>query len=341
MPPPVPRQVVIVTYSGAQALDVTGPHEVFAGANAWAGNERYQLRVVATSVGPVPTESGLRIDADPLTEEPIDTLIVAGGAGVQAARRDRALVGWLDHAARRSRRVASVCSGAFLLGEVGLLDGRRCTTHWARADQLAEAFPAAVVDPDPIYLHDGVWTSAGVTAGIDLALQLVADDEGTACAHTVAQWLVMFLRRPGGQSQFAAPVWNAPPSHDGIRVVVEAIHADPAGRHTLDDLARRASMSPRHFSRVFTLEMDASPGRYVERLRVDAARGRLEQGDESVDAVATACGFGTAETMRRAFLRQLGVAPAAYRDRFSHSVAATPAARSSRPVHPKLHRERA
>ncbi|MEO1058328.1 MAG: helix-turn-helix domain-containing protein [Actinomycetota bacterium] len=317
------RRVVIVAYQGVQALDVTGPFEVFAGANSWASERCYDISVVSASGGSVTTESGLRIDSEPLPDPsagtPIDTLVVAGGTGVHDARTDEQLVTWLENAAARSRRVASVCSGAFLLGELGLLDGRRVTTHWARARRLAETFPAAIVDPEPIHLHDGVWTSAGVTAGIDLALALVTEDHGAGCAQTIAQWLVMFLRRPGGQSQFAAPVWTPTPNHDGVRRALDEINADPSQRHSMHDLATVAAMSPRHFSRVFTREVGCAPGRYVELRRVDAARGHLEQTTDNVEAIAARCGFGSSETMRRAFVRQVGVAPASYRQRFAHA----------------------
>jgi len=233
--PTAPRNVVIVAYPGVQALDVTGPFEVFAAANSWLSDQCYEVSVVSVGGGSVVTESGLHVGSDPLPDlspdarnstDPIDTLVVAGGTGVHDARHDDELLQWLSVAATHSRRVASVCSGAFLLGQLGLLDGRRVTTHWARARRLADTFPAAIVDAEPIYIHDEVWTSAGVTAGIDLALALVNDDEGAACAQTIAQWLVMFLRRPGGQSQFAAPVWNPTPDHGGVRRALDEINAE-------------------------------------------------------------------------------------------------------------------
>jgi len=315
-----PRPVVFVVYPRFQVLDLTGPHEVFAGANQWAGAEVYGPMVVSNGGGSVRSESGLVVEAADLPASPSspDTLLVVGGNGVHDARRDDDLVRWIGQVAGRSRRVGSVCSGTFLLGEAGLIEHRRVTTHWARADRLATEFPNAEVDPEPIHVHDGVWTSAGVTAGIDLALALVEDDLGAECAQTIARWLVMFLRRPGGQSQFAAPVWERPAERDGIKAVVERIRRDPGGDHSVGALAEVAAMSPRNFTRVFTRELECSPGRYVERVRVDAARRLLESTERTTESIARECGFGTGETMRRSFLRRTGVPPGAYRRRFSH-----------------------
>jgi transcriptional regulator GlxA family with amidase domain len=313
------RHVVLVTYARCQVLDVAGPHEVFAGAASLIPGS-YAVHIASTNGGLVATESGLAIDTVALGSlaGPLDTVLVVGGNGVHDARGDHALVDWVRDSAPRARRVGSVCSGAFLLGDAGLLDHRRVTTHWARASRLAAEFPDAEVDADPIYLHDGVWTSAGVTAGIDLALALVEQDHGVDCAQTIAQWMVMFLRRPGGQSQFAAPVWERPADHDGIRAAADAVRGDPGAHHSVRSLAGVAAMSPRNFTRVFTREVGISPGRFVERVRVDAARRLLESSDLTNDAIATTTGFGTAETMRRSFVRALGTPPGAYRRRFSH-----------------------
>lgn len=319
MPPDTTRHVVLVTYPGCQALDVAGPHEVFVGAAALIAHG-YHVDVASNGGGPIATESGLTIgtvDLAVLDRAP-DTVLVVGGNGVHAARSDDALVGWIRDVAPSARRMGSVCSGAFLLGEAGLLAQRRVATHWARAARLADEFPTAEVDADAIYVHDGVWTSAGVTAGIDLALAMVEDDHGVDCAQTIAQWLVMFLRRPGGQSQFAAPVWQRPPDHRGVRAAVDAVRGAPAAEHSVRSMARVAAMSPRNFTRVFTRELGVSPGRFVERVRVDAARHLLESTALTTEAVATACGFGTAETMRRTFIRSIGTPPGAYRHRFSH-----------------------
>ena len=318
-----PRLVAIVCYPGVQPLDVVGPHEVFTGAvrllTAQGAEVPYDIRLVAATPGPVAGESGLALVAPHPLPSPgtVDTLVVPGGDGVIAARDDAELVGYVGAVARSARRVASVCSGTFVLAAAGLLDGRTVTTHWRRAAQLAREHPEVTVDADPIYRHDDrIWTSAGVTAGIDLALAMVEEDHGAELAQTIARHLVMFLRRPGGQSQFAAPVWNPPARHDAIRAAQDSVHADPATDHRIEALARRVGMSPRHFTRRFHEEVGEPPARYVERIRVECARVMLERDDAGVRAVATRCGFGTAETMRRAFLRQIGVAPDDYRKRF-------------------------
>lgn len=313
--------MVIVTFPGLQPLDAVGPHEVFAGANrGLPADDRYAIEIVARVPGPVTTESGLALHAVGLgSPTGIGTLVLVGGGGVLDAARDEALVDWIRHAADGAERVATVCSGTFLAGAAGLIDGRRVTTHWARADQLAERHPTAVVDPDPIYLRDGdLWTSAGVTAGIDLALALVEEDHGAARAQTIARWLVMFLRRPGGQSQFAVPVWADAVAPGPIRQAQDLVHAEPGADWRVGELARRVGLSPRHFSRSFTEQVGQSPGHYVTTVRVETARRLLEQEPTATTAVvARRCGFGTAESLRRAFLRRLGVPPEQYRRRFA------------------------
>jgi transcriptional regulator GlxA family with amidase domain len=230
------------------------------------------------------------------------------------------LTTWVGEAARSARRVATVCSGAFLAAQAGLLDGRRVTTHWGRARQLADEFPSVDVDADPIYLRDGkYWSSAGITAGIDLALALVEADLGVQVAQTVARWLVMFLHRPGGQTQFATPVWVPRAERSAVRTVQLLIESSPAGDHSIPALAATAAMSTRHFARVFRDEVGETPARFVERVRVQAARYELEQMTDTLDAIAARCGFGSAETMRRAFHRHLAVPPDAYRGRFTRS----------------------
>ncbi len=317
------HRVVIVTFPGLQPLDAVGPHEVFAGANRGLPvDERYELEVVARQPGAVPTESGLVLHAAGLGPPTgIGTLLLVGGGGVAEAARDEALVAWIREAAAGAERVATVCSGTFLAGAAGLIDGRQVTTHWARADRLAERHPTAVVDPDPIYQRDGdLWTSAGVTAGIDLALALVEEDHGAELAQTIARWLVMFLRRPGGQSQFAVPVWADAVAPGPIRHAQDLVHAEPGADWRVDELARRVGLSPRHFSRSFTEQVGQSPGHYVTTVRVEAARRLLEQEPTATTAVvARRCGFGTAESLRRAFLRRLGVPPEQYRRRFAAS----------------------
>ena len=318
------RTVVILAYPGVQSLDVTGPFEVFAGAGRAAGalgvDAAYDVSVVAAVPGPVTCESGIALVASALPgpDRHLDTLVVAGGTGVDAARRDPDVVGWVRDVAVRSRRVATVCSGALLAAEAGLLNGRRATTHWARADQLATEYPTVTVDADPIYLRDGpVWTSAGVTAGIDLALALVEDDLGTDVSQLIARWLVMFLHRPGGQSQFATPVWVRRAERSPVREAQARVEATPHADHRVATLAEAAAMSERNFTRVFTAEVGETPSRFVERVRTEAARRELEVTRDNLEVIATRCGFGTAETMRRAFHRRLRTSPDAYRRRFA------------------------
>lgn len=314
------RKVVIVGFPGVQALDVVGPYDVFSGASLLTGGG-YEVVMASVAGQPVQTATGLAFVASPLPEpdDRIDTVVLPGGAGVDAARADAELVAWIKAVAAHARRIVTVCTGAFLAAEAGLLDGQRVTTHWAFADRLADEFPAIDVDADPIFVRSSetVWTAAGVTAGIDLTLALIEDDHGTELAQTVARWLVLYLRRPGGQTQFAAPVWMPRARRDSIREVQETIEAEPGGPHSIEDLARRAAMSPRHFTRVFTAEIGEAPGQYVERIRTEAARRQLEETDDTVVAIAARCGFGTAETMRRNFLRRVGISPDQYRKAFA------------------------
>jgi transcriptional regulator GlxA family with amidase domain len=270
---------------------------------------------------PATTGSGLALVAQPLPDpsEPVDTVVLPGGSGVDAARANPQVMSWIRAVAGRARRVVTVCTGAFLAADAGLLDGCPATTHWAFAGRLARDFPAIAVDPKPIFVRSSetVWTAAGVTAGIDLALSLVEDDHGTDVAQTVARWLVLYLRRPGGQTQFAAPVWMPRARRAPIRDVQHAIEAEPGGAHSITELAQRAAMSPRHFTRVFTDEIGEAPGQYVERIRTEAARRQLEETDDTVVTIAARCGFGTAETMRRNFVRRIGVSPDQYRKTFA------------------------
>jgi transcriptional regulator GlxA family with amidase domain len=315
--------VVLVAFDGVQPLDVVGPHEVFANAGDRARSlgrrAGYRVRVASVRGGPVRTESGLELGTMPLPGpgEPIDTLVVAGGAGSTAASADPDLIAFVRATASRCRRVAAVCTGAFILAAAGLLDGRRATTHWAAAQKLQATYPALDVDPGPLYIRDGqVWTSGGVTAGIDLALALVADDLGTDVAQALARWLVMFLHRPGGQTQFATPAGVPRAERSAVRVVQDRVESAPGDDHRLAALAAAASMSVRHFTRVFTTEVGQSPGRFVERVRLEAARADLEAGDDTLEVVAERCGLGSAESLRRVFHRHLGVSPDAYRRRF-------------------------
>jgi transcriptional regulator GlxA family with amidase domain len=316
------RNVVIVAYPGMQSLDAVGPFEVFAGASRVVQGTRsdgYSVRLVSVDGAPVRSGSGMDLGTGPLppSDERIDTLVLPGGDQARKAREDAPLMAWITATAPRCRRVATVCTGAFIAAEAGLLDGRRVTTHWASAVQLAGEYPSLDVDADPIYVRDGkYWTSAGVTAGIDLALALVEEDLGGEVAQTVARWMVMFLHRPGGQTQFSSPVWVPRAERSTVRAVQSLVEAAPAGDHRLPALAAAAAMSVRHFTRVFTDEVGETPGRFVERVRVEAARRALETTTDTLEVVASECGFGSAETLRRAFRRRLNVAPDSYRRRF-------------------------
>jgi transcriptional regulator GlxA family with amidase domain len=316
---------VILLFAGVQSLDVTGPLEVFAAAErllAAAGRTArgYEVRTLSADGEPLQTSSGLTIVPDGCLDEApakLDTLIVPGGRGARRVVDDESLLAWIAQMSARSRRTASVCTGAFALAAAGLLDGRRATTHWASAAALARLYPRVSVDPDPIFVRDGrVWTSAGVTAGMDLALALVEDDLDREAALTIARHLVLFLRRPGNQSQFSATLAAQQPEREPLREVQRLVVEDVTGDHSVEAMAARAHMSARHFARAFAAETGVTPARYVERVRLEAARRRLEDGSQPVASIASACGFGTAETMRRVFLRTLDVGPAEYRRRF-------------------------
>ncbi|MFF8369494.1 GlxA family transcriptional regulator [Streptomyces lydicus] len=320
------RDVLVVLFDGVQALDVTGPVDVFNGADR-AVPGAYRIRTAALDAAPVRTTSGLTLVPDlALADAPVPhTLLVPGGEGTR--RPDPRLTDWLRGNAHRARRKVSVCSGALLLAETGLLDGRRATTHWMLCATLAERFPAVRVEPEPIYVRDGdLATSAGVTAGIDLALALVEEDLGRDLALTIARHLVVFLRRPGNQTQFSAQLAVQTAQRRPLRDVQHWITENPAADLSVDALADRAGLSPRHFARAFRDEVGMTPGRYVDRVRLEAARRRLEDTVDGVEQVARRCGYGTPEAMRRAFLRVLGASPAEYRRRFQ------PAAPQPRPA---------
>ena len=318
------RRIVIVAFPGVQPLDVIGPAEVFTTA-ATLAPDAYSVEVVARTAGPLRSTSvGLAADRSFRgCRGAIDTLIVAGGPGSRAATRDPATVSFVRAAARRSRRVCSVCTGAFVLANAGLLEGRRATTHWASCDRLAESHPGATIERDPIFVRDGnVYTSAGVTAGMDLALALVEEDLGRPAALEVARWLVLFVKRPGGQSQFSAQLAAQSAEREPLRELQEWIAGNLAADLSVPALAARAHMSERNFARAFRRELGVTPAAYVEIARVEAARIALESTRTPVDAVAAQAGFGTVETMRRAFHRRLGVGPAEYRSRFTSIKAA-------------------
>jgi transcriptional regulator GlxA family with amidase domain len=310
----------MVLFDGVQSLDVTGPLEVFAHARDPQGKRAYRVRTASLGGAQVRTTSGLSVTPDgdlrdQAQADPPDLLLVPGGAG--ARRRDPDLVAWIRASAPHADRVASVCTGAFLLAEAGLLDGMRATTHWSQCGALRDEYPAIEVDPDPIYIKDGnVATSAGVTAGIDLALALVEDDLGRDMALTIARHLVVFLRRPGNQAQFSAQLSAQVAERAPLRDVQQWIAEHPAGDLSVEALAEKASLSPRHFARAFAAEVGMPPGRYVERTRLEAARRRLEDTAEGIEQTARACGYRTPEAMRRAFIEALGVSPAEYCRRF-------------------------
>jgi transcriptional regulator GlxA family with amidase domain len=312
-------RIVAVVFPDVQSLDVTGPTEVFSIAQR-LGHAPYEIELVASSAAPVRASSGLRLVPDRAVSAcrgPIDTLVVAGGLGTAAARRDERLVAWLRDAAGRSRRVASVCTGAFLLAKAGLLDGRRATTHWDACASLSRNHPEVKVEPDPIFVRDrDVYTSAGVTAGIDLALALVEEDAGRDAALEVARQLVVFVQRPGGQTQFSAQLAHPAASRPTLRELQAWLPDHLDEDLSVETLAERAFMSPRNFARAFRREVGVTPAAYVARLRVERARLELEAGDAPVEVVARRCGFGTVETMRRSFRRQIHTSPAEYRDRF-------------------------
>ena len=321
------RRVVIFAFDGGQSLDVVGPLEVFRAPGRMDGHARYTVEVAAATAGTVRMSSGLGLVADVALADivgPVDTFVIAGGerAGVASVSDDPEMLRHIRRIANGSRRVASVCSGAFILAATGLLDGRRVTTHWSVCDELARTYPNLTVEHDPIFVRDGrISTSAGVTAGIDLALALLEEDLGHDAAMAVARQLVVFLKRPGGQSQFSAALQTQSTDRDDVSEVQAWIVDHLAGDLSVARLAQRAVMSPRHFARVFAASTGMTPARYVERARVEAARRRLEESDSGVEAVARECGFGSAETLRRSFLRALNVAPTDYRRRFR--VAAT------------------
>jgi transcriptional regulator GlxA family with amidase domain len=314
------RTVLIVLFDGVQSLDVTGPLEVLAHAFAPGGEPAYEVRTASLHRQQARTSSGLRLVPDEalasLRGAAPDLLIVPGGPA--ARHPDPQLVSWLRDNARHARRLASVCTGAFLLAEAGLLSGRRVTTHWAYCAKLAGKYPDLTVDPDPIFIRDGnLSTSAGVTAGIDLMLALVEDDLGRDTALAVARQLVVFLRRPGGQSQFSAQLAAQSASRQPLREVQQWIAEHPEEDLSIAALARRASLSERHFARAFAAEAGVTPGRHVDQVRIEAARRRLEDTCDGIEETARACGYGTPEAMRRAFVKTLGVSPAEYRRRFT------------------------
>ncbi|MGW2473018.1 GlxA family transcriptional regulator [Streptomyces sp. NPDC001665] len=315
------RSVLVVLFDGIQSLDVTGPMEVFAGASRFP-EVSYELRTASLDGAPIRSSCGLTLVPDgSLADAPVPhTLLVPGGRGTRDP--DPALVDWLRATGPLPERLVSVCSGALLLAAAGQLDGHRATTHWNVCEKLAREHPAVEVDPEPIFVRDGrIATSAGVTAGIDLALALVEEDHGRDVALTVARHLVVFLRRPGGQSQFSAQLSAQTARREPLREVQHWITEHPGADLSVEALAARARLSPRHFARAFQAETGTTPGRYVDRVRLEHARRLLEDTTDGVAQIARSCGYGTPEAMRRAFVKALGAGPAEYRRRFGSRTA--------------------
>jgi transcriptional regulator GlxA family with amidase domain len=318
------RLIALLALPDVQLLDVAGPLDVFAEANAQSGRAVYSLAVVGTAPGPITTSSGRRLLPDLVApaeaDAAIDTLLVAGAPRIHAAAVGADLLAWLSRTAARSRRYGSICSGAFLLGLAGLLTGRRVTTHWAVAEMLAARFPEAQVEPDAICLFDGpLRTAAGVTAGLDLALALVEEDLGNEIARRVASQLVMFFKRGGGQMQFSRRGVSAPAGRSALQEVQRWVAAHPAEDHGVERLAARTGMSPRHFARVFRAETGLTPADFVETVRIEAARRLLEADAMALKQIAGACGFRDPDTLRRAFRRRVGTTPAEYRRRHARA----------------------
>ncbi|WP_037603861.1 GlxA family transcriptional regulator [Streptacidiphilus rugosus] len=323
---PQPHRVVIVAFPGIELLDATGPAEVFSVASRVAGDGRpgYLVRIATADGGPVTTSSSVRLMADLARDDvtgPIDTLLVAGAIklvddGVEPVI-DHEVTAWLRRAAPQARRIGSICAGAHLLAAAGLLEGRPATTHWLTAARLAADHPSVRVDSDPIFIRDGrVWTCAGVTSGMDMALAMVAEDHGQDLALATARMMVMYVKRSGGQSQFSVPLSVQGSEDDRIdelrRWIAEHLTADLS----LEALAARTHLSVRHFTRLFHQRTSTTPAAYVEAARLEAARRLLEDSDRSLPEVAAASGLGSVETLHRVFRRRLGTTPAEYRRRF-------------------------
>lgn len=316
--PPI-RRVIVLAVDGAQSLDVLGPIEAFHYAEQQVPGT-YQLELVGPGdTGFITAASGVTIGVRPLPTPPPrhDTLVIAGGKGARQATGDTELAEWIRQASRRARRTTSVCTGAYLLAAAGLLDGRRATTHWNYCDALAEQFPEVRIDPEPVFVRDGdIWTSAGVTAGMDLTLALIEDDLGPEIALAVARMLVVFLKRPGGQAQFSGALSVQQATRPALRELQAWIAGHLDEDLSVANLAERAGFSERSFARAFRHEVGLTPAAYVEALRVERARTLLEDGAPTLEAVAQAAGFSSTEVLRRAFHRHIGVSPAEYRGRF-------------------------
>ncbi|PQP09149.1 GlxA family transcriptional regulator, partial [Rhodococcus opacus] len=313
---PHPHRVAILVYDGVKLLDVAGPAEVFAEANLCGAD--YQIVLLSPTGANVASSIGITIsvDGDARSEPAPDTFLVAGGDIYPRTAIARDLLDATHTLATRATRVGSICTGAFILAAAGLLDGKRATTHWKVAHELATRHPTTHVEPDSIYVRDGTtYTSAGVSAGIDLALALVEDDHGPELTRDVARRLVVYLQRAGGQSQFSAPLQGPPPRTPALRRIVDLVTADPAGNHSLPELATHLHMSPRHLTRLFRTELSTTPARYVELIRFDLAKALLDQGHNATQAALLA-GFPSYESLRRVFARELSMSPTVYQRRF-------------------------
>ena len=321
-------RVAMLAYPDVQMLDVMGPLEVFARTSRWLREngkrptDAYAIEIIGLRRGAFRASSGLRLHADRRFSEVrrgLDTLLIAGGVGTRRYCTHAPLLRWIRRQARWVRRLASVCTGSFFLAEAGLLQDRRATTHWGWCERMASHYPGIRLEPDMIFVRDGsIYTSAGVTAGMDLALALVEEDHGREVALQVARELVMFLRRPGGQSQFSAQLAVQMAEREPLRDLQAFILDNPRADLSVEALARRARMSPRNFARVFTREVGTTPARFTTSARVETARRLLEESSDDLQSICDQSGLGSTESMRRAFLRAVGIPPSRYRERFNH-----------------------
>jgi transcriptional regulator GlxA family with amidase domain len=319
------RRILLLAAPGTQILDLVGPYQVFVRAAEIiavhnGGEPVYQVEVITTEPGLLQTNCGIRLEGHRTYRQirrPVDTLLIAGGGAVEDGVEDPKLVEWLRQISAQTRRIGSICTGAFLLAQAGLLDNRRATTHWKYCEAITRQYPSVKIDPDPIFVRDGnVYTSAGVTAGMDMSLALVEEDFGSAIALEVARELVLYLRRPGGQSQFSAALALQSSEKEPFRELGAWVLEHLNRNLSVEELARHVGMSSRNFARLFRQEMSMTPAKFVETFRIDTARRRLQESSASLGTIATSCGFRSADRMRSAFNRVLGVSPGEYRQRF-------------------------